>query len=92
MNTPVGYTCRIEMYERQDIPCTPLLIRNSHFASLVATVTKKCDENQLFLTDCATRLHSSAIFQTNDPFSLSDDDDSGSNSLPENVYKHIHAF
>jgi hypothetical protein len=92
MNTPVGYTCRIEMCELQDISCTPPPIRNSHFAVLVASAMKKCDENQLFPTDCVTRLHASAIFKTDGPFLLSDDDDSGSNSLPENVYKNIHAF
>lgn len=92
MNIPVGYTCRIEMCELQDIPCTPLPIHNSHFAALVASAMKKCDENQLFSTDCVTRLHASAIFKTDGPFLLSDDDDSGSNSLPENVCKNIHAF
>ncbi|KAI8977371.1 hypothetical protein BDF20DRAFT_563048 [Mycotypha africana] len=92
MNTPVGYTCKIEMCELQDIPCTPLPIRNSPFAALVASAMKKCDENQLFPTDCVARLHASAIFKTDEPFLLNDDDDNGTKRLPENVYKNIHAF
>ncbi|KAI8877739.1 hypothetical protein K501DRAFT_229779 [Backusella circina FSU 941] len=82
----------MEICELKDIPCTPLPIRNSDFAALVASAMKKCDENQLFPTDCVARLHASAIFKTDSPFLLSDDDDNGSNSLPENVYKNIRAF
>lgn len=52
---------------------------------------RECDENQLFPTDCVSHLHASAIFKVNDSFLLTDDD-SGSNSLPESIYKNIHAF
>ncbi|CAO3615050.1 unnamed protein product [Mucor hiemalis] len=93
LNTPVGYTCRVEMCELQDVPCTPPPIRNSQFAALVASAMKKCDENQLLPTDCVARLYASAIFEAGSPFLSSDDDaDNNSSSLPENVYKNIHAF
>lgn len=80
------------MCELQDIPSTPLPIRNSHFAALVASAIKKCDENQLFPTDCVTRLQASAIFKADGPFLLDDDDDGGSNNLPRNIYENILAF
>ncbi|KAG2230843.1 hypothetical protein INT48_003996 [Thamnidium elegans] len=92
MRTPIGYTCRIEMCELEDFFPIPLPIRNSHFAALVASAIKKSDENQLFPSDCLTRLHASAIFNTDDSFLLSDDDDNESDVLPENVYKNILAF
>lgn len=92
METPVGYFCKVEICELQDIPCAPLPIRNSHFSALVASALKKCDENQLFPRDCVARLHASAIFKNDSPFLLNDDDDNGSKSLPENVYKNIQAF
>ncbi|KAI8636023.1 hypothetical protein BD408DRAFT_426789 [Parasitella parasitica] len=92
MDTPVGYTCRIEICELGDFSHTPLPIRNSQFAALVASAKEKCDESQLFPTDCLTRLHASTIFKTDGPFLLSDGDDNDSNGLPENIYKNIHAF
>jgi hypothetical protein len=92
MYAPVGYTCRIEMCELEDVPHIPLPIPNSHFAAFVAGAKKKSDENQLFLTDCLTRLHASAIFKTDGPFLMNDDDDDDNAALPENVYKNIRAF
>lgn len=84
MNTPVGYTCRIEMYKLGDFPHTPLLICNSHFAN----AKKKSDENQLLPTDCLIRLHASATLKTDGPFLSSDEGD----VLPKDVYKNMHAF
>ncbi|EIE82302.1 hypothetical protein G6F55_009510 [Rhizopus delemar] len=84
MNTPVGYTCRIEMCELGNFPHPPLLICNSHFAS----AKKKSDENQLFPTDCFTCLHAFATLKTDGPFLLNDESD----VLPENVYNNMHAF
>ncbi|KAI8083968.1 uncharacterized protein B0P05DRAFT_570386 [Gilbertella persicaria] len=92
MNTPVGYNCRIDMHELEDVPSTPLPIRNPNFAALIASAKKKCDEDKLFPTDCLSRLHASAIFKADGPFSLSDDDDNDTDVLPENVYNNIRAF
>ncbi|KAG1447006.1 hypothetical protein G6F56_009395 [Rhizopus delemar] len=92
MNTPTGYTCRIEMCELGNFSHTPPPIRNSHFAALVDSAKKKSDENQLFPSDSLTRLHASAIFKTNWPFLLCDDNDNDNDGLPENVYKNIRAF
>ncbi|KAI8348669.1 hypothetical protein BD560DRAFT_410674 [Blakeslea trispora] len=94
MNEPVGYTCRFEMCELQDISSSPLPIRNSHFAALVANAMKRRDENQLLPTDCVSRLQASAIFKADGSFLLSDHDnnDASSSILPENVYKNILAF
>ncbi|KAI8051807.1 hypothetical protein BDF21DRAFT_177271 [Thamnidium elegans] len=92
MRTPIGYTCIVEMCELEDFFPIPLPIRNSHFAALVASAIKKSDENQLFPSNCLTRLHASTIFNTDDSFLLSDDDDNESDVLPENVYKNILAF
>ncbi|CAO3658407.1 unnamed protein product [Rhizopus stolonifer] len=92
MNVPVGYTCRIEMNELEDVFYIPLPIPNSHFAALVAAANKKSEENQLFPTDCLARLHASAIFKTDGPFLMGNDDDDDNAVLPKNVYKNILTF